>query len=217
MDAHRAPRQRKHTTTLDGSPTQHCVCVCVQTGQERSARFPQPTDAEGRAGLPVVAVVHLDAGDLVVALELVARVALEGHGVPGLPAVPAAAAVHGHARVAARGRHGACGGGKRGESVLVGWLASVGWQPHHAPGVNTLGGGVHTCDALANQRTQVKGLLLHHHQVWPYPVAKVTHVHARAHTHTRAHAHIHDKRDMDESETFRTSRSSGVSTQMYGG
>lgn len=52
------------------------------------------TDATWRAGLPVVSVFHLNAGDLALSLQLVTRVTREGHGVAGLPPLSVAAAIH---------------------------------------------------------------------------------------------------------------------------
>lgn len=69
------------------------------------------TYAAGRAGLPEVSVLHLDAGDPALPLQLVARVAGEGHRVAGLAALPVAAAIHGHAWVSAGRGQGTCRGG----------------------------------------------------------------------------------------------------------
>ena len=98
---HLQTKQTHYGSSDDATCTEGVAGFALRCGR---ACLP-PTDADGGTGLPVVAVVHLDAGDLVVPLELVARVALERHRVPRLPAVPTAAAVHGHARVAARRGH----------------------------------------------------------------------------------------------------------------
>ncbi len=66
------------------------------------------TDTCRRAGLPVESVVHLNAGDPGLALQVVARITGEGHRVAGLLALSAAAAVHGRPRVPAGGRHWTC-------------------------------------------------------------------------------------------------------------
>lgn len=66
------------------------------------------TDAGGWTGLPVKPVVHLNAGDPGLALQVVAWIARKGHGVARLLAFAAAAAVHGRPRVSAGGRHGTC-------------------------------------------------------------------------------------------------------------
>lgn len=66
------------------------------------------TDTCRRAGLPVESVVHLNAGDPGLALQVVARITREGHRVAGLLALSAAAAVHGRPRVPAGGRHWTC-------------------------------------------------------------------------------------------------------------
>ncbi len=63
------------------------------------------TDTCRRAGLPVESVVHLNAGDPGLALQVVARITGEGHRVAGLLALSAAASVHGRPRVPAGGRH----------------------------------------------------------------------------------------------------------------
>ena len=64
------------------------------------------TCAGGRVRLPEEAAVDLGAGYFAGPLQDVAGVALEYHVVPGLPAVPAARPVGGHARVVAGGRRG---------------------------------------------------------------------------------------------------------------
>lgn len=59
-----------------------------------------------RVWLPEEASVDLGAGDPVGPLQDVARITLEHHMVPGLPAVAATGPISGHARVVAGGCSG---------------------------------------------------------------------------------------------------------------
>lgn len=69
------------------------------------------TCARGGVWLPEVTAADLGADDSVGALQEVAWIALEGHVIAWLPAVPAAGPVGRHARVVAGGRRGDCGRG----------------------------------------------------------------------------------------------------------
>ena len=73
-----------------------------------SPAAPHRTSAGGRVRLPEEAGVQLHTRDLLLSLELIPRVALEGDGVPGLSAVAVAGAVLGHTWVVAGGRHRGC-------------------------------------------------------------------------------------------------------------
>lgn len=65
------------------------------------------TYADRRAGLPVVSVIHLNAGYFVVPLELVSGVALKGHRIPRLTSISATTAIHWNTWVPAGCSYGA--------------------------------------------------------------------------------------------------------------
>lgn len=67
------------------------------------------TCARGRVWLPEVTAADLGADNSFGTLQDVAWIALEGHVIARLPAVPAAGPVGRHARVVAGGRRGDCG------------------------------------------------------------------------------------------------------------
>lgn len=52
------------------------------------------TNTAWRAGLPVVSIFHLDAGDSALPLQFISWITREGHRVAGLPPFPIAAAIH---------------------------------------------------------------------------------------------------------------------------
>ena len=68
----------------------------------------EPTDAAGRAGLPVVSIFHLDAGNFAFPLQLVSRITRECHCVAWLAPFPIAAAIHRHPRIPAGCCHWTC-------------------------------------------------------------------------------------------------------------
>lgn len=80
----------------------------LQASGSNAANWINLTDTCRRTGLPVESVVHLNAGDPGLALQVVARITREGHRVAGLFSLSAAAAVHGRPRVPAGGRHWTC-------------------------------------------------------------------------------------------------------------
>lgn len=52
------------------------------------------TDTARRAGLPVVSIFHLDAGDSALPLQFITRITGKGHRVARLPTFPVATAIH---------------------------------------------------------------------------------------------------------------------------
>lgn len=69
--------------------------------------FPAPaisltlTDTAGRAGLPVVSIFHLDAGDSALPLQFITWITRKGHRVARLPTFPISTAIHGNTRISA--------------------------------------------------------------------------------------------------------------------
>ena len=59
------------------------------------------TDAAWRAGLPVVSIFHLDAGDSALALQFISWITREGHRVTRLPPFPVATTIHGNTWISA--------------------------------------------------------------------------------------------------------------------
>lgn len=80
----------------------------LQVSGGSAANWINLTDAGWRTGLPVESVVHLNAGDPGLALQVVAGIARKGHRVARLLPLAAAAAVHGRPRIPAGGRHRTC-------------------------------------------------------------------------------------------------------------
>lgn len=59
------------------------------------------TDTARRAGLPVVSIFHLDAGDSALPLQFITWITREGHRVARLPTFPVASAIHRNTRISA--------------------------------------------------------------------------------------------------------------------
>lgn len=62
---------------------------------------PTLTDTARRAGLPVVSIFHLDAGDSALPLQFITWITRKGHRVARLPTFPVATAIHGNTRISA--------------------------------------------------------------------------------------------------------------------
>lgn len=59
------------------------------------------TDTARRAGLPVVSIFHLDAGDSALPLQFITWITRKGHRVARLPTFPVATAIHRNAGISA--------------------------------------------------------------------------------------------------------------------
>lgn len=59
------------------------------------------TDTARRAGLPVVSIFHLDAGDSALPLQFITWITRKGHRVARLPTFPIATAIHRNAGISA--------------------------------------------------------------------------------------------------------------------